>query len=80
MLQVLKAVRPVYEAFYDKLDSAQKLRLDALGPRPTDDDGRRTLLERAGSELMVVAGSVAVHAVFGSTCITSIPLRASSSG
>lgn len=30
---VLKTVRPAYEAFYAKLDDNQKLRLDSLGPR-----------------------------------------------
>jgi hypothetical protein len=33
LLDVLKTVRPVYEAFYAKLDDNQKLRLDSLGPR-----------------------------------------------
>jgi LTXXQ motif family protein len=33
LLDVLKAVRPAYEAFYAKLDDNQKLRLDSLGPR-----------------------------------------------
>ena len=33
LLEVLKAVRPAYEAFYAKLDDNQKLRLDSLGPR-----------------------------------------------
>ncbi len=33
LLEVLKTVRPAYEAFYAKLDDNQKLRLDSLGPR-----------------------------------------------
>jgi hypothetical protein len=33
LLQVLKTVRPSYDAFYASLDSNKKLRLDALGPR-----------------------------------------------
>jgi hypothetical protein len=32
-LDVLKTVRPAYEAFYAKLDDKQKQRLDSLGPR-----------------------------------------------
>ena len=33
LADVLKTVRPAYEAFYAKLNDNQKLRLDALGPR-----------------------------------------------
>jgi hypothetical protein len=33
LLDVLKTVRPAYEAFYAKLDDRQKVRLDSLGPR-----------------------------------------------
>jgi hypothetical protein len=33
LLDVLKMVRPAYEAFYAKLDNSERLRLDALGPR-----------------------------------------------
>jgi hypothetical protein len=33
LLDVLKTVRPAYEAFYAKLDDKQKQRLDSLGPR-----------------------------------------------
>ncbi len=33
LADVLKTVRPAYEAFYAKLNDNQKLRLDVLGPR-----------------------------------------------
>jgi hypothetical protein len=33
LLQVLRTVRPAYQTFYASLDNAQKLRMDALGPR-----------------------------------------------
>ncbi len=33
LVDLLKTVRPAYEAFYAKLNDNQKLRLDALGPR-----------------------------------------------
>ncbi len=33
LVDVLKTVRPAYEAFYAKLNGNQKLRMDALGPR-----------------------------------------------
>jgi hypothetical protein len=33
LADVLKTIRPAYEAFYTKLSDNQKLRLGALGPR-----------------------------------------------
>jgi hypothetical protein len=33
LVDILKTVRPAYEAFYAKLTDNQKLRVDALGPR-----------------------------------------------
>lgn len=33
MLQAIKSVRPVFQAFYDSLDDAQKASLNSVGPR-----------------------------------------------
>ena len=33
MLQAVKMVRPAFDTFYSTLDAAQKVRLDAAGPR-----------------------------------------------